>query len=201
MKMYMPLIAGENGIAQFVKQPGTSLAPGDIVGILALDDPARVKHAKPFEGLLPSYGAPGVIGSKPNQRFSAAVEILNNILDGYDNQAIMAATLKDLISILDDPSLPFSELTAVLSILSWRRPQKLEETIRATLDAALAKTVTEFPALRIRKQLDAYLSENVKAQDRPAFRTQLGAIFDIAERYRSGLKSAKWATMSDFLAR
>jgi hypothetical protein len=54
----MPLVAAEDGIVQFVKQPGVSLEPGDIFGILTLDDPARVKHAKPFEGLLPPiYGS------------------------------------------------------------------------------------------------------------------------------------------------
>lgn len=48
MKMYMPLVAAEDGIVQFVKQVGITLKPGDILGILTLDDPARVKHAKPF---------------------------------------------------------------------------------------------------------------------------------------------------------
>jgi acetyl-CoA carboxylase/biotin carboxylase 1 len=49
MKMYMPLTASEDDIVQFVKQPGVSFEPGDILGILTLDDPARVKHAKAFE--------------------------------------------------------------------------------------------------------------------------------------------------------
>ncbi|KAF9288230.1 acetyl-coenzyme-A carboxylase [Mortierella alpina] len=53
MKMYMPLIATEDGIVQFIKQPGTTLDAGDIIGILSLDDPSRVRHAKPFEGFIP----------------------------------------------------------------------------------------------------------------------------------------------------
>ena len=77
MKMYMPLVAAEDGIVQFVKQPGVSLEPGDILGILTLDDPARVKHAKPFEGLLPPMGIPGVVGNKPYQRFMRCRGILN----------------------------------------------------------------------------------------------------------------------------
>ena len=52
--MYMPLVATEDGIVQFVKQPSVSLEPGDILGILTLDDPVRVKHTKPFKGLLPN---------------------------------------------------------------------------------------------------------------------------------------------------
>ena len=98
--MYMPLVAAEDGIVQFVKQPGVSLEPGDILGILTLDDPARVKRAKPFEGLLPDMGTPSVIGNKSHQRMYFYLDVLNNILDGYDNQAILAPTLKDLIEIL-----------------------------------------------------------------------------------------------------
>ena len=52
--MYMPLVTAEDGIVQFVKQPGVSLEPGDILGILTLDDPTCIKHAKPFKGLLPN---------------------------------------------------------------------------------------------------------------------------------------------------
>ena len=80
--MYMPLTASEDGIVQFVKQPGVSLEPGDILGILTLDDPARVKHAKPFEGLLPPTGNPAVIGNKPHQRLAYYFGILTDILDG-----------------------------------------------------------------------------------------------------------------------
>src|SRR4051794_38799941 len=99
MKMYLPLIASEDGIVQLLKQPGVSLEPGDILGILTLDDPGRVKHAKPFEGQLPPMGVPGVIGNKVHQRLTRCVTVLADILDGFDNQAIMTSTLKDLTHI------------------------------------------------------------------------------------------------------
>ena len=83
MKMYMPLIAAEDGIAQFVKQPGTSLNTRDILSILTL-------------------------------------------------------------AILEDSSLPYSEIYFVLSVLSGRMPAKLEELVRATIDASKAKNA-EFP--------------------------------------------------------
>ena len=60
MKMCMPLIAQENGVVQLIKQPGSTVNAGDILAILALDDPSKVKHAKPFEGTLPSMGEPNV---------------------------------------------------------------------------------------------------------------------------------------------
>ena len=54
MKMYMLLIATEDSVPMFVKQPGIMLEPGNILSILTLDDPACMKHTKPFNGLLPS---------------------------------------------------------------------------------------------------------------------------------------------------
>jgi acetyl-CoA carboxylase/biotin carboxylase 1 len=61
MKMYMPLIAQEDGVVQFLKQPGATLEAGDILGILALDDPSRVKTAETFTGKLPDLGPPQVV--------------------------------------------------------------------------------------------------------------------------------------------
>ncbi|QRW03198.1 acetyl-CoA carboxylase [Ceratobasidium sp. AG-Ba] len=202
MKMLMPLIAAEDGTIMFVKQPGVSLEPGDILGILTLDDPTRVKHAKPFEGLLPAMGPPNVIGNKPFQRLRASIEVLHNILDGFDNQAIMTSTLKDLWTVLRDPELPFSECSSTLAALSGRLPSKLEDAIRAAIDTAHSKPAPqEFPAARLRKLLDNHLQENVLPQNRPLVRTQLGDLFDIVERYRHGLKIHEWNAIIGLLSR
>ena len=202
MKMYMPLTASEDGVVQFVKQPGVGLDPGDILGILTLDDPARVKHAKPFEGLLPSVGTPSVIGNKPYQRFRFFTGILNDILDGYDNQAVMHSTLKDLIDTLRDPKLPYSEMNTVMSSLSGRIPAKLEESIRSALEAAVAKgDSTEFPAIRLKKILDNFIQDNVRPTEEPMFRGQISPISDIVERYLQGLKEHETNVLGGLLGR
>ncbi|KAI4523307.1 hypothetical protein K525DRAFT_254691 [Schizophyllum commune Loenen D] len=202
MKMYMPLVASEDGVVQLIKQPGVSLEPGDILGILTLDDPARVKHAKPFEGLLPATGPPGVIGNKPYQRFLRCIGILNDILDGFDNQAIMASTLKDLIDVLHDPDLPFSEMSAILSSLSGRIPAKLEDSIRATLEAARAKNDGhEFPAARLKKLVEHYAQDSVLPQDRAMFRASLAGIYDVLDRFAGGLKGHELETIAGLLSR
>ena len=67
--MCIPPVAAEDGIVLSVKQPGGSLEPGNILGILTLEDPAHIMHTKPFEGLLPPLGMLGVIGNKPQQQF------------------------------------------------------------------------------------------------------------------------------------
>lgn len=202
MKMYMPLVASEDGVVQLIKQPGVSLEPGDILGILTLDDPARVKHAKPFEGQLPAMGVPGVVGNKPHQRYVRCIGILHDILDGFDNQAVMASTLKDLIDSLHDPELPFSEVIAILSTLSGRIPVKLEESIRHVIDAAKTKgDNAEFPAVRIKKVIEHYIEDNILPQDRAMFRVSLGTLSGVLERYQYGLKGHETAVIASLLER
>ncbi|KAI9509668.1 acetyl CoA carboxylase [Russula earlei] len=201
MKMYMPLVASEDGIVNFVKQPGVSLEPGDILGILTLDDPARVKHAKPFNGLLPSFGPPGVTGTKPHQLLARYIDVLTNILQGFDNQPVMAPSLKGLTDVLRDSDLPYSETTAILSALSGRMPSKLEDLVRNAIEASKSKGPTsEFPASRLKKILDHYLQDNVRPQERAMLRTQLGALFDVVERYIGGLKAHEVYVLANLLA-
>ena len=117
MKMCMPLIAQENGVVQLLKQPGSTLNAGDILAILALDDPSKVKHAKPYEGTLPSMGDATVTGSKPAHLFQHYDTILKNILAGYDNQVILNSTLKNMMDILKNKDLPYSEWRLQISAL------------------------------------------------------------------------------------
>ncbi|KAL0575912.1 acetyl-coenzyme-A carboxylase [Marasmius crinis-equi] len=196
MKMLMPLVASEDGVVQLIKQPGVSLEPGDILGILTLDDPARVKHARPFDGLLPAMGTPGVSGNKTHQRLIQSVGVLNDILDGFDNQAIMASTVKELIEVLHDQDLPFSELNAILSSLSGRIPSKLEDSIRATLDKAKGQ---EFPAARLKKIVEHYIHDNIMPKDRVLVRQQVGPITDVLERYIGGLKGHEMEVLTNLL--
>jgi len=181
MKMLMPLVAAEDGIPTFVKQPGVSLEPGDVIGILELDDPSRVKHARPFEGQLPPLGPPTVIGSKSHQVLAWHLNILNNILDGFDNQAIMNSTLKELLEVLRSSELPYAQAGAILSTLSGRIPYKLEEQIRSAIDKA-KPSGGEFPASRIKKYLDAYLAE-MKPQERTMARSSLGPLIEVVDAY------------------
>src|SRR4051794_25889788 len=109
MKMYMPLIATEDGIVQFIKQPGSSLDAGDIIGILTLDDPSRVHHALPFEGQLPVMNPPVMTGSKVHQLYGEVKQVLECILDGYDNQAMLHTSVKELMELLRDHELPYLE--------------------------------------------------------------------------------------------
>ena len=187
MKMYMPLLAQEDGIVQLIKQPGATLEAGDILGILSLDDPSRVKHAQPFSGQLPDLGPPQVVGNKPPQRFSLLHSILQNILMGFDNQVIMASTLKDLIEVLRDPELPYGEWSAQISALHARMPQKLDAMFGQIVERAKARKI-EFPAKQLQKAMTRFLEEHVNSSDVDILKAALAPLDDVMTRYNEGLK-------------
>jgi acetyl-CoA carboxylase/biotin carboxylase 1 len=85
------------------------------------------------------------VGNKPDQLFLRCINVLNDILDGFDNQAVMTSTLKDLIGVLHDPELPYSEATAILSTLSEHLPARLKDSIRVAIDTKGIRQ--EFPAV------------------------------------------------------
>ncbi|RJE25161.1 acetyl-CoA carboxylase [Aspergillus sclerotialis] len=188
MKMYMPLIAQEDGIVQLIKQPGATLEAGDILGILALDDPSRVKHAQPFTGQLPDLGPPQVVGSKAPQRFFLLYSILENILRGFDNQVIMGATLKELVEVLRDPELPYGEWNAQSSALHSRMPQKLDSQLQNVVDRAKSRKA-EFPAKQLQKTIVRFIEENVNPGDAEILKTTLLPLVQVINKYMDGLKA------------
>lgn len=187
MKMYMPLVAQEDGVVQLIKQPGATLEAGDILGILALDDPSRVKQAQAFVDQLPPYGDPVVVGNKPAQRFAVLSKILTNTLQGYDNSVIMAQTLKEFIEVLRNPELPYSEWNAQFSALHARMPQKLDAQFTQIVERAKARN-TEFPAKALSKAFQKFLDDNVADGDADLLKGTLAPLTELCDVYADGQK-------------
>lgn len=191
MKMNLPLITQEDGTVQLIKQPGATLEAGDILGILALDDPSRVKHARPFSEQLPELGSPQVAGNKPPQRFILLHSILHNILQGFDNQVIMSSTLNELIEVLRDPDLPYGEWNAQFSALHARMPQKLDSQFAQIVERSKARK-TEFPAKQLLKALTRFLEESVRPSDVDLLKSTLKPLIEVMDRYAEGLKAHEY---------
>ncbi|KAF9175178.1 acetyl-coenzyme-A carboxylase [Mortierella sp. AD011] len=199
MKMYMPLIATEDGIVQFIKQPGTTLEAGDIIGILSLDDPSRVRHAKPFEGQLPSMGQPTLFGAKPHQRYRELRLILDNAMDGYDNQALIQPTLKEIFEVLQNPELPYLEFNEVFASLSGRLPPKLQAALHQELDQS-AKNHEHFPARTLQALIDSHCRANFsKPADATSFMASVVPLTSIIHEYQQGLKTHSWSFIAHYL--
>jgi acetyl-CoA carboxylase/biotin carboxylase 1 len=127
---------------------------------------------------------------------------MNDILDGFDNQSIMAATFKELISVLHDPELPYAETNTVLASLSGRISPKVEESIRSAMDTAKAKSAGhDFPAGRIKKVIEHYITDEVPAADKSMTRAQLSVLIEIAERHIGGAKGHEVEVLANLLGR
>lgn len=198
MKMYMPLVAQEDGIVQFIKQPGSTLQAGDILGILTLDDPSKVKHAQPFMGQIPEMGAPQVVGEKPLQRFLLLRSILQDILKGYDNQVIMGATLKELVEVLRNPELPFNSWKAQTSSLHSRMPARLDAQLEAVVERARARR-TEFPSSALMRTITRFLDENVQSSASASLQEVLEPLIHIIKQYADGLRAHEFNVFIDLM--
>ena len=202
MKMYMPLLAQEDGVVQLIKQPGSQLEAGEILGILSLDDPSKVKHAKPFDGQLPDMGLPVITGDKPTQRYAHLIAVLNNILDGYDNQVIMASTLKELQEVLRDPQLPYGEWESSFAALSSRMPPALDSKLSTIVDRAHHRHAN-FPALQLLKTWEDFFSDPdiISPSDAAAVKPQLEQLHHIAQAYKNGLQAHEYKVFEDLLSK
>lgn len=200
MKMIMPLVAQEDGLVQLIKQPGASLEAGDILGILQLDDPSRVKHAKPFEGQFPAWKPPQIVGDKPEQRFALLSNTLKNILLGFDNQVIMSATLKDFVEVLREPELPFGEWATHHAALSSRMPPKLDTALERTIEKAHdKKSHAEFPSKALIKTFDTFMKDSVSTKEAELLRASLQPLTDVMMNYKDGLRAHEYNNIMSLL--
>lgn len=197
MKMFMPLVAQEDGIVQPVKQPGSQLVAGDILGILALDDPSKVKHAKTHDGQLPAYGPPRMISSKLDQQFAAKYEVLQNIMAGYDNRVVLSATFRQLIETLRDPRLPYVQWNSRFSALHSRLPPGFDSTLREIVDRAGNKHA-EFPSKQLLKAITKSTPTN--SSDLQMWEELIEPLRTIAQEYSYGIKGHELQVAANLLA-
>ncbi|ODV62628.1 acetyl-CoA carboxylase ACC1 [Ascoidea rubescens DSM 1968] len=191
MKMVMPLITSEDGIVSLLKQPGSIVNAGDILAILALDDPTKVVHAKPFEGTLRSFGPAKIAEVKSFDKFKTVFNVLENILQGYDNQVVMKSCFKDLLSALRDPQLPFSAWDKEISNFSSRLEQSFVERINHIVEKG--KFSNKFPAKLLKKLLMRYLNTN------PEDKESVKLLIDICDKFYNGLLSHELKIISCLL--
>ncbi len=199
MKMIMAVTASESGIAQFMKQPGQTLSSGELLGILTLDDPTKVKFAKPFEGILPTFELKnGRYGTKPHQRLREHLEALYDNLSGFDNSAAVLTSLRLVEHALQDVDLPFSHAQEVLSTLSGRIPAKLEDDVRHTIETCREKKL-EFPSLKLKRAIDFFIEDSVLPKERAPVLAAIAPLQAVISAFSSGLKVHEWQTWADML--
>lgn len=191
MKMVVSLSASEDGIIQLLKQPGSTVDGGDILAILALDDPSKVKHAKIFEGTIDDQGPAVVSGTKPIYKFKTSLLILENILLGYDNGLVMRQTVNDLINVLRDQQLPYSEWKALFSSLESRLGEELATKLSSIIEKSL--TSKKFPARTLKSALVKYSKNDAELQQ------STEPLIQITDKYYNSLLDNELNTIKNLL--
>lgn len=194
MKMCMPLVSQENGTIRLLKQPGSSVAAGDILAILALDDPSKVKHALPFDGTIPDMKQPFIHSNKPVYKFISLLSVLKNILAGYDNQVVMNDTLQSLLDVLKNPELPYSEWNHSISALHSRLPIHLDEQLTSLIERSHQRGA-DFPAKHLLKLLDKEQAVNPD----PLFSQVIAPLTAVAKSYEHGLEVHEHNVFADLI--
>lgn len=182
MKMFMPLKVEEAGIMEWKANEGASLAAGDLLAVLELDNPENVSMITTFEGNLSvkGWGSPSQpSGPKlPHLVLRAAMGKLNSALSGEASLSRdeIDAAMEDLATAVTDPSLPVLEVDEQLSVLSGRIPAPLFNGIAAfvkagqlTQDSGSPGSVPRFPADECLKLMNDYTSSLGDASARAAF--------------------------------
>lgn len=137
MKMYLTLSAPESGKIRLRAPEGTSVEIGDVIAVLELDDPSKVRRAEKFEGTLPRYAPPQALGSKPHQQFDSAKRELCLLLRGFDARQ---SSLEDFMDAIDDPRVCAGEIREALSSLSGRIPNSVAQNVESELRTMLTTT-------------------------------------------------------------
>jgi acetyl-CoA carboxylase/biotin carboxylase 1 len=137
MKMFMPLKVEESGKITWCANEGASIAPGDLLATLELDNPDNVAQVTQFGGDLhvSGWGTSAVSrGGLPHILLRNAIEKLEGGMAGYIlNSTDVDLALEDLEYAVTDPTLAVYEIEEQLSVLSGRIPAKLFDDISTTM--------------------------------------------------------------------
>lgn len=139
MKMFMPLKVEESGIVQWNVNEGASIAAGDLLATLQLDNPDNVAMVSVFEGQLDIAGWGALArpsdAKRPHLVLRAAMDQLEGAMSGYvmEEEEVDIA-MEDMATAVTDPALPVLEIEEQLSVLSGRVPPSLQGGIKGTLN-------------------------------------------------------------------
>lgn len=185
MKMYLNLTAPEDGKISWVLSEGSSMAAGDLLARMELDDPSRVMRPVEFEGGLPATKPPAIVGDKPHQLLRTAIAAIKRIIEGYDNQKI-PETVDEMLVHLGNPQLPLYELRESLSVLTGRLPRPLMDSIDEVLASYEKALGTSSPIPFDGKKIQQLIEECTAGN---AILTRVAApLHELAGTYAEGLQ-------------
>ncbi|XP_078444869.1 acetyl-CoA carboxylase 1-like [Wolffia australiana] len=190
MKMCMPLLSPASGIIHIVMPEGQAMQAGDLVGRLDLDDLSAVKKAEPYTGSFPPMGMPTAVSGKIHQRFSASLNAARMILAGYEHD--IEEVVRDLLSSLDSPELPFLQWQESMSVLATRLPKELRNDLDTKYREFEANSVflanIDFPSKLLKGVLETHLT-TCPEKEKPTQERLIEPLLSLVKSYDGGRES------------
>lgn len=185
MKMLMSLVANATGTVKPIKQPGTMLEPGELIGIMTLADPGSIRHAQPFKGQVPEFGPATVPGEKLHQKVRDLKSKLCRWMDGYNEQnCSMETIIKELYVAANEPVLPFLEFDEALATLVSRIPLELEQNLKEYCETGTNSHEKGEKPVFSAKRLQHIIE---KTTEKASKNDTLTPLYEILEKYRDGI--------------
>ncbi len=110
----------------------------------------------------------------------------------------MAQTLAELIEVLRDPELPYSEWNAQFAALHGRMPQKLDAQLAQIVDRGKSRQPSS-PSRNLSRAFQKFLDDHVAAADTDLLKSTLKPLTDILGLYAEGAKVRELSVISDLL--
>ena len=198
MKMYMALTAAESGTIHILKQIGSLLQVNDIIAILTLDDPTKVRYPSVYEGLLPKMGPPNMRSTKTHLIFRRLRRDIDLILEGYHTQSRLDELVQQLFKLIRSIDLPLSELQEILSILNGRLPGSLEKDIKDALSIGKRGDITILMS-HLKSLIDAQMISFESNPDLLSLKKNIQPLSELIEQYGKDPKNFEISVISSIL--
>jgi acetyl-CoA carboxylase / biotin carboxylase 1 len=132
---------------------------------------------------------------------------LENILCGYTYpepyfRERLKSTVKQLFTILRDPSLPLLEVEDILSNISERIPKEVEKEIKRLMKnyfSNLTSVLVQFPSQPIAGFIDTYAAKLERRNERDAFFVNVQSLMQLVQRYRNGIKGHMKSVITELI--
>jgi biotin carboxylase/acetyl-CoA carboxylase carboxyltransferase component len=215
MKALRQLNTTESGCIRLAKPEGATLAPGDLIATMELDDPSCVKLASLYNGSLPAHLTPACSVAASAEDCDAAnsqvllrdyLEASSAILNGYEDP-FDGKVVEGLFRMALNPHVPEMQLRLLLSALPdlpralVDQLQLLVRDYEAALHAgASSHHLAVFPGRAVRELCDAAVesvSEGPAEGER--LRVKMARLYELANSYQEGVRSFLIKAVRDLL--
>jgi acetyl-CoA carboxylase/biotin carboxylase 1 len=205
MKMYITLVAPEDGVLKQLKPEGSIIEAGDLLASLTLDHPERVQKAELFTGTFPSMqvtipaAESGVYkNNQVNLTLKECHRKLLNLLQGYAvSQAGIRTVVENLMNCLRAPILPLEQFREALSSITSRIPASLVQSLHSILDGYAEnvqhhrfswESPEEFPVIELQNAIDTTMNSLATEEEKNKLINSLSGagVLSLLQLYKTG---------------